>query len=173
MILEAIQKRINAPLCCSAGRLFDAVAALTDICTKSGYHAEAPMLLENFIDPEIQTSYAFSGDEVLSFRPMIKEIVQDIRQKTALTGIVTRFHNTVVNAVLTQVKSCASKSGSNTVVLSGGTFQNKYLTEKIVYLLERNDFKVYFPREIPANDGGIALGQLAIAAHQNKNFSKK
>jgi hydrogenase maturation protein HypF len=162
----AIDKKINSPLCCSAGRLFDAVAALLCICLDSHYHAEPPLRLENYLRKNTDDSYPFSGNEVISFENMFREIIQDIRAGTSLEIMVTKFHNTVVQAALHQVKQAYTASGIRKVALSGGTFQNKYLTEKLVPLLVQNQFEVYYPQEVPCNDGGIALGQLAIAANK-------
>lgn len=171
-VIQAIQKKINSPLCCSAGRLFDAVAALLDICTKSSYHAEAPLLLENYLDPAVLTAYSYSGEQEISFKPMFEELIKDLKDKVSPQEIVTRFHNTIADVVKQQVTYAARRSGINIVVISGGTFQNKYLTEKIVSLLA-NNFEIRLPLEIPANDGGIALGQMAIAAHRNSYKEKQ
>lgn len=165
-LLEVIDKKINCPLSCSAGRLFDAVSAILGICTESNYHAEAPLLLENYLESGIDGAYSFGKNSIISFSPMIREIAADLQVKKSLHEIVTKFHNTVANAALFQVMRSADKSEIKKVVLSGGTFQNKYLTEKLLLLLRQNEFEVYLPCDISCNDGGIALGQLAVAAHK-------
>jgi hydrogenase maturation protein HypF len=165
-IIEAIEHKINSPLCCSTGRLFDAVSALLNICTISNYHAEAPLRLENYLTENVNEIYPFSGSNTISMKEMIREIVKDIQTKKSLEYIVTRFHNTIAQIALHQVRLANKESGIKKIVLSGGSFQNKYLTEKLVTLLLKDHFEVYYPQEIPCNDGGLALGQLTIAANK-------
>ena len=165
-LTEAIDKQINCPLSCSAGRLFDAIAAILGICTESNYHAEAPLLLENYLSENINDYYPVKGDKVISFSPAIYGILEDLKEKRPLTEIVTKFHNTIAQVAFLQVQKTSQEHNIRKIVLGGGTFQNKYLTEKLLFLLRQNDFETYFPREISCNDGGIALGQLAVAAHK-------
>lgn len=165
-LAEAIKKNINCNLCCSAGRLFDAISALLDICLESNNHAEAPMLLENYINPAITGHYNLSGSEIISFKEMLKEIIADLMKREHKEVIITRFHNTIAQAACSQAEFARKITLIDTVVLSGGCFQNKYLTEKLLYLLKDKGFNVYLPHTVPINDGGIALGQLAIAAHK-------
>lgn len=167
-LVNAIDKKINSPLCCSAGRLFDAVAALLTICIESDYHAQAPMLLENYIDPDCINAYSFKMENQISFVSMIRSIVNDIIDKKDHVEIVTKFHNTIANAAMQQVLFAVNEQKIKDVIVCGGTFQNKYLTEKLVFLLEQNNLKVFLPAEVPCNDGGIALGQIAVAAFKNK-----
>lgn len=167
-LIEAIDHSVNSPLCCSAGRLFDAIAAILGICHKSNYHAEAPLRLENHLTNHTNESYTFSGDRIISCKGMIQEIVKDIQKCKPLELIVTKFHNTVASIAMYQVHLARKESNINKVVLSGGTFQNKYVTEKIVPLLRKNQYDVYYPQVVPCNDGGIALGQLAVAANKRK-----
>lgn len=165
-ISTAMNRGINSPLSCSAGRLFDAVAAIISVCTDSRYHAEAPMLLEDLTDDKYSDEYTFSGSDVISFLPAIRGIVTDYIHGMAQEEIVTKFHNTVAKAIFFQTKMACRRSSLRQVVLSGGTFQNRYLTEKLVHLLRKEDLEVFLPADVPANDGGIALGQIAIAAHK-------
>jgi len=165
-LIEAIDHKINSPLCCSAGRLFDAVAALLCLCIESNYHAEAPLQLENYLADTTNETYSFSGSTQISFTEMFHEVIADIEENKAPDLIVTRFHNTIVQVALHQVKLANKDSGIKKVVISGGTFQNKYLTEKLVPLLRQLQYKVFYPQEVPCNDGGIALGQLAVAANK-------
>jgi hydrogenase maturation protein HypF len=169
-LIDAIEKNINCSLSCSAGRLFDAVSALLCICLESNYHAEAPMLLENYINPKITGSYSFEGSEVISFKSMIKEIVADILKKEKTDTIATKFHNTIALAAIHQIEFASKLQNLNSVVLSGGCFQNKYLTEKLLNLLRNKGFNTYLPHLVPVNDGGIALGQLMITAHKTKYY---
>ncbi len=169
LILDAIDKKINCPLSCSAGRLFDAVAALTEICVTTDFHAEAPMRLEGFADGSTNDVYEYSSGTVISFDPMFRQIVADINQQLSVNYISTKFHNTMVQVILDNVKKLNLETGILKIALSGGTFQNKYLLEKVESTLISEKFEVFTQDKIPCNDGGIALGQLAIAA-KNRAF---
>ena len=165
-LITAIEKGINSPLICSAGRLFDAVSALTELCIESNYHAEAPMRLEDVVDKSITDYYSIQPEKIFSFRQTIREIINDIHAERSVEEIATKFHNTIVKAAYLQVQDAFEQTGIKKVIVSGGTFQNRYLTEKLLHLLRQKDFEVFYPREVPCNDGGIALGQLAVAAHK-------
>ncbi|MCB2220785.1 MAG: carbamoyltransferase HypF [Bacteroidetes bacterium] len=163
-ILEAIDKKINSPMSCSAGRLFDAVSAIMNICTITQFHAEAPMRLEDLASGTVEAAYPFEFGEVISFQPTIRDIVQDLLDGVPLEEISARFHNTVMNAVFAVVSLARTQRDISKVVLTGGTFQNRFLLSRLEKLLESVGFMVYTQNKIPSNDGGIALGQLAIAA---------
>ncbi len=170
-IIQMIEKNINSPLSSSAGRLFDAVSALLNICTESGFHAEAPMRLEDVI-PETGTDecYEISSGKTIDLKPVIKGIVNDIKNNTDTGIIAAKFHNTIVEISVETALSIRKITGINKIVLSGGTFQNRYLCNKTERKLKENKFDVFIHQKVPANDGGIALGQLAIAANQlNRN----
>ncbi len=163
-ILEALDKKINCPLSSGAGRLFDAVAALIQVCPVSKFHAEAPMRLESLTIDTIYERYEISHQGTISFKEMFQQIMEDIHQKKTVEMIATKFHNTVVYAVFKVALQIRRETGLNKIVLSGGTFQNKYIMERIEPLLIKNKFKVFSHGRIPCNDGGVALGQLIIAA---------
>ena len=82
--------------------------------------------------------------------------------------IATKLHNTIILIIFDIVSAIRKDKGLNKVVLSGGVFQNKYLLEGITDLLTKNDFELYSNRSVPANDGGIALGQLAVASKRRE-----
>jgi len=163
LLLKAIDKNINSPLSSSAGRLFDAVAALIGLCTVTDFHAEAPMRLENELDENEKGVYSYDIDEVISFKPMFMEIIDDLLADIPLGRISAKFHNTIVKLTIDVVKKIQSSFNIKTVALSGGTFQNKFLLSKIEMQLRRENFEVISHQLIPSNDAGIALGQLAIA----------
>jgi len=166
-IVSLIQKKINTPMVSSAGRLFDAVAAITGLNYYSSYQAEAPMLLESAIDQHETGSYSFGVEAgLISFLPLIRELVEDIYSGTSTAVIAAKFHRTLVQLILQLSMEIRDKSGLDRVVLGGGTFQNRYLSEKVMDKLEKELFKVYLPQRIPVNDQGIAAGQLAIGAHR-------
>ena len=168
-LIQAIDKKLNCPLTSSAGRLFDAVAVITNICAVNGFEAEAPMRLESAIDKYCNESYSFLINETVSFEPTIKNIVEDVMNSVGLPVIAAKFHNTIISVILQIVISAREKYNLNKVVLSGGVFQNRYLIENTEQLLKENNFEIFTHSKVPSNDGGVALGQLAIAAKRNQN----
>ena len=166
-IINLIQTKINTPLVSSAGRLFDAVAAITGLNYYSTYQAEAPMMLESAIDPHENSEYSFRIDSGrVNFNPLIRELVEDIYSGKSIGVIAARFHRSLVQLILQLSMEIRESSGLDRIVLGGGTFQNSYLSEKVMDKLENEDFKVYLPCRIPVNDQGIAAGQLAIGAYR-------
>jgi len=167
-IISALENNINTPITSSAGRLFDAVSALTGICTYSSFHAEAPMRLENCIDPKETGFYDFELGTTINPELIIKGILQDLDNNIPIPVISAKFHKTVVNIILELALKLNKETGIIKVVLSGGTFQNRYILSECERLLHNNNFKVYTQRLFPSNDGGIALGQLVIAAKRRE-----
>lgn len=164
ILCDAIDRKINSPLTSGSGRLFDAVAALVNLCTKSKFHAEAPMRLESVIKKGCTESYEFLVDKTISFAPTFKAIVYDIQQNVGTEIISAKFHNTMVEVIANGACKIRDTHKLNKVVLSGGTFQNKYLLENTEMILAQLGFEVYTHSKVPTNDAGIALGQLVIAA---------
>ena len=111
MIVQAIDKNINCPLSSSAGRLFDAVSAITNVCPVSKFHAEAPMRLENIASGTIEIAYPFDFDEVISFEPTIQEIVQDLQDGVNVSEISAKFHNTIINVIFAVVSQIRKETG--------------------------------------------------------------
>jgi hydrogenase maturation protein HypF len=170
MIKTALVNKINTPLTSSAGRLFDAISAMTGLCTHADFHAEAPMRLENVLDPDEKGYYEFLTGETINPQPVITSIVHDIRHKVDASIISAKFHRGVVETIFMITKQLKEKTGIYKVVLSGGSFQNKFLLAETENRLQNAKFQVYTQRHFPANDGGIALGQLIIAA-KRREFS--
>jgi hydrogenase maturation protein HypF len=171
MVREMIVKRINSPMTSSAGRLFDAVSAILLLCTRATFDSEAPMRLESAIDCETNEFYPFLADENIVFAGTISEILADLPRQN-ISVISAKFHNSIAQSILEVSKKIRNETSLNKVILSGGVFQNRYLLEKSVYLLNRNRFKVFTNHLVPVNDGGISLGQVVIASKQEKNVSK-
>jgi len=170
-ITTLIEKGINSPMVSSAGRLFDAVAAITGLNYFASYQAEAPMLLESAIDPFEKGSYDFeiiAGK--ITFTSLIRQLVDDIHRGISTAAIAAKFHHSLVQLIVRLAMEIREESGLDRIVLGGGSFQNSFLTEKVVHKLENEKFKVYLPRSIPVNDQGIAAGQLAIGAHRRKSI---
>ena len=151
-----IDKKINSPLTSSAGRLFDAAASI--ILNKAGskFEAELPIELESIAARGIDDSYSCRNSAQI-----IKGVVGDLRKKVAASVISAKFHNSMAELML----GVAKKTKMKKVVLSGGVFQNRYLTNKAVKVLSENGFKVYKHTNVQTNDSGIPLGQIAIARH--------
>ncbi len=170
IIISMIDKKINSPLSSGAGRLFDAIASLLDIVQVATFQAEGPMRLESLILKDFKESYEFKCGETIILDKLIRGIVEDIIAGLGPAHISTKFHNTIILIIFDTVSSVSLKEGINRVVLSGGVFQNKYLLEEVTQLLEQNNFEVWSNTAVPANDGGVALGQLAIASERRKNY---
>lgn len=168
IIIQAIDHNINCPLCSSAGRLFDAVAAILNICSISKFHAEAPMRLESLINPKNYSEYIYNINNTINYYFVIKGIVQDIMQGNNIGDIAAKFHNTIISIIFATVKRMFEETGIKKVALSGGTFQNKYISERIENKLLNNGYELLIQKSVPVNDGGIALGQLAIAAKRRE-----
>ncbi len=170
LISTMIKKNINCPLSSSAGRLFDAVSALLGACRNATYHAEAPMRLEALIDKSDQTIdiYPFEIKNSISFKSTFKNMISDLRLGISSSVISSKFHNTIVELVVSMATKVKKEKGLNKVVLSGGTFQNRIILEKSENRLKNNGFEVFTQSDIPSNDGGIALGQIAIAAKRRE-----
>lgn len=163
IIKEMIEKKINSPLTSAAGRLFDAVSAILGLCIRPAFESEAPMRLEAAIKEQTDDYYPFTINGTVSFAPALQAIAEEAG-KREISYISARFHNTVAMASLKVAEKIRSERSLNNVVLSGGVFQNRYLLEKTLELFNREGFKVYTNLHVPANDGGIALGQLAVAS---------
>ncbi len=167
-IQDMLDHKLNSPLTSSTGRLFDAISALLGICRSAKYHAEAPMQLESIADNKISESYSFALENNISFKSTFEEIIADILNKVSIDKISGKFHNTIVEVIIDTTKQIRNTSGINKVVLSGGSFQNRILLEKTEIKLAKSGFEYYTQSQIPSNDGGIALGQLAIAAKRRE-----
>jgi hydrogenase maturation protein HypF len=170
MIIEALVKNINCPASCSAGRWFDAVAAITGICMETGFHSEAPMRLEASIDSLETGEYKWEllPNGEINFIQLITSIIQDIHSRVHISKISARFHNTIARIITGMIYSISLKSGIKKAVISGGSFQNKYLLAKLEKEFHDKDILIFTHSRIPSNDAGISLGQLAIAAKRKE-----
>jgi len=166
-VRQMLLNGINTPLTCGAGRIFDAVSALLLLCTESSFDSEAPMRLESAASSDIDEYYPYSLNETVSLGPMFEQILNEIDHPD-IPGIAARFHNTVAHIILDVCIRIRRETGLKRVVLSGGVFQNRYLLEKSLYLLSMNKFRVYTNHLVPANDGGVSLGQLLVAAERRE-----
>lgn len=165
LIIEALQKNINCPLSSGLGRLFDAVAALCGLCLNPTFEAEGPMRLEALADKKIKASYTVTIKEgIWLLEPLVQELMKDLENKKDIGLISAKLHNAVAGFAIQSVIAASKESGIKKVVLSGGSFQNKILAEKIIRSLGIKNFSTFMQSQVPPNDGGISLGQLAVAA---------
>jgi hydrogenase maturation protein HypF len=168
IVIQMLQDNLNTPLTSGAGRLFDAVAALLNICTISEFHAEAPMRLESSVKQGLKDYYPFDADGPVVFDKTFGAILDDIKLGLSEGLISAKFHNTIVRVIETTVQKIQQETGLKKIVLSGGTFQNRYLLTNLEPALRKSGLEVYTNNRIPSNDGGIALGQLVIAAKRRE-----
>lgn len=147
------------------GRLFDAVSALLGVCTHSHFEAEAAMRLEAACVDLRAPAYpvAIQG-AVIMIAPLLIGMCDDLAAGVAAAHIASRFHVTVAEMALRAVCATAAQNRVSKAVLSGGCFQNACIFTLCRQRLEANGFRVYTPSRVPCNDGGIALGQIAVAA---------
>jgi hydrogenase maturation protein HypF len=173
--LRMMERGVNSPLTSSMGRLFDGVAALILQTTQVTYEGEAAILLESALDPEEAAHYPVevhtdgTGVSRGDWRCLIRNLVEDISGGVSPGTCAARFHNAIAH----WTASIAAASACEHIVLSGGCFQNAYLTTRIQDTLEALDKCAYVPSRIPTNDGGLAAGQLAVAmAHCHRQITE-
>jgi len=163
-------RRVNSPLCSSAGRLFDAVASLTGLRQLMRFEGQAAMELEFALDGlSTEQNYELplitrSSPVVMDWSPMVEEILADMRSKVPVGLVSAKFHNALVEAMV----RVARHVDCPRVVLSGGCFQNRYLTERAVTHLRSEGFQAHWHQRVPPNDGGVALGQVVAARRYAK-----
>ncbi|HUF38225.1 MAG TPA: carbamoyltransferase HypF [Anaerolineales bacterium] len=160
-----MRRSLNSPLTSSMGRLFDAVAALAGVRQEVHYEGQAAMELEALADPQEQGAYTFetgAGGEI-SPAPVFDALLKDIVEKIPISRISARFHNGVARLVAEICEQLRGQTGVNRVALSGGVFQNLLLLTRTTTALDERGFGLYVNRRVPANDGGLALGQAAVA----------
>ena len=172
-----LQKGLNAPYTTSCGRMFDAVAALLNVRHTVSYDGQAGMELEALAEeaktlPAGSYSYGTCNHETepaqLDFSAMFAEIFTDINSGIGPSSVAHRFHQTIAAAATEICRRIAESTGCNRIVLSGGVFQNRLLTDMLYTDLTKHGLQVFTHRLVPPNDGGIALGQAAIAGWKTR-----
>lgn len=171
-----LDQNLNAPVTSSTGRLFDGVAALLGIRQKTSYEGQAAIELEsaigNCVTEEvysfelIQPTNTTDSPIIIDWRSMIQDIVIEIENRNSPAEIAAKFHNTLVEIII----AVAKQIGRKQIVLTGGCWQNKYLSEQAIARLKAENFTPYWHHQIPCNDSGIAVGQIA-AELRNLNYS--
>ncbi len=161
VVRQMLRKQVNTWRTSSCGRLFDAVASLAGIRHEVNFEGQAAIELEA-IAADSGEAYPFAiGEGTVDFRPAIRSIVE-LREPAPV--IAARFHQTVASAIVEQAAAIAAASGLDRVCLSGGTFQNWRLLDLVIPALGGAGLEVFVHARVPPNDGGIALGQAAMAA---------
>ncbi|HWZ20650.1 MAG TPA: carbamoyltransferase HypF, partial [Ktedonobacteraceae bacterium] len=177
VLAQMIARSINSPPTSSLGRLFDAVAALVGLRSEVLYEGQAAIELEILARQQVGNIYKRQSDiypftikmrdqmpATLDVVKMFRAIVNNIQQGVPTSQIADCFHRSIAELLATVCFGAREKTGLHVVALSGGVFQNQLLLEQLVKRLEEMAFQVYINRRVPPNDGGISLGQIAVAA---------
>lgn len=168
-IAQMVSKNINAPLTSSCGRLFDGIAAICGGRTHISYEGQAAVEFQHHMgeqSPGHSPGYKIirRGNHLeVQIAPIVESIVKLAEEGANLGEVSWAFHEMLTNLFVDLSERARAELQLNIVVLSGGVFQNTYLFERLSRRLEEAGFKVYLPEQVPANDGGISLGQLAVA----------
>ncbi|MDR0841901.1 MAG: carbamoyltransferase HypF [Acidobacteriota bacterium] len=179
VIAQMLAKGVHSPVTTSAGRLFDAVAALSGIRQKISFEGQAAMQLE-FAAMRETTAISYPFDiasslaaehDVVDWEPMIRAIADDVRAGVAASLVARKFHNTMAEIIVAvaqrQRRQC--RQIEDRVILTGGCFQNRILLEETVRKLQNAGFRPFWHQRVPPGDGGIALGQIAVASRRLKS----
>lgn len=168
VVIGQIRSGLASPLTSSMGRLFDAVSALAWVCREATYEGQPAMLLEQAAEPADAPGYPvrmdlLDGRLIVDTRPIVAGVVQDLRGGVPVGRVSWRFHRSVAQAIELACARIRSSTGLDRVCLGGGVFQNALLVDEAVGRLEALGFSVFVPQQVPAGDGGIALGQVLVA----------
>ena len=182
VIRQQVEKQFNAPMTSSCGRLFDAMSALLGVCLEAAYEGQAAMELEAQVDLAFAEgalagspisvnqldAYPYelglvAGKLVVSPHSILGRAMDDLSNGQSSSRVAARFHSTLARIVLDVCCRIRVETGLKQVCLSGGVFQNALLLRLAVHLLGEAGFQVFYPRRLPANDGGLSLGQAVIA----------
>jgi len=169
-VLRLLDKRAISPLATGAGRWFDAVAALLGLRNEITYEGQAAVELESLAGRRDGTPLPFELDSdavgalEVDLRPTVRAIVLARKRGEESGQVAADFHETLAAVILESCRRARTETGLDAVALSGGCFQNRRLTERAASRLAADGFDVLLHRRIPPNDGGLALGQAAIAA---------
>jgi hydrogenase maturation protein HypF len=169
MILQQVQTGVNTPMTSSCGRLFDAVSAIVGIRSTITFEGQAAIELEMSSEEKAPFQpYPYGLDQEhglweVRVRPLIESVLEDMRTHVPLGVIGSRFHDTIALIIQDVASRIARETGIRRVALSGGVFQNRLLLNRILPLLRESSLDPLLQRQVPCNDGGISLGQAAIA----------
>jgi hydrogenase maturation protein HypF len=166
MVIQMMDKEINAPLTSSMGRLFDAVSSLTGICDISSFEGEGAILLEKAASDDVGFGYAYDvRGEDICVSGMIREIVADISGGVAAGVISAKFHNTIADMIFSLSEEIYRMSGVKKVVVSGGCFLNRYIVDRIRKRFRSSNLEIYTHKKFSPSDLGLSVGQAVVAAN--------
>ncbi|WPD22641.1 MAG: carbamoyltransferase HypF [Candidatus Electrothrix scaldis] len=174
IIRQQVDKQINCPQTSSLGRLFDAAASLIGIRNQVNYEAQAAIELEvlsksylNSTAPYPADLFSTDGSErIVPLQGLFQAIIEDVQRQEPAGLIGARLHHTLAQLAITLCRKAQATTGLQEVALSGGVWQNQILLNLVRQGLEEQGLTVYCHQQVPCNDGGLALGQLAVASHQ-------
>lgn len=163
--LDMIKKGVNSPLTTSMGRLFDGISSITGLKHKVSYHAQAAIALEqSALWSNESMAYPFTiKDKIIDYRPMIKGILNDLKSEVPKEAIAKKFHNSVIEIIISLSGSIRNEMGITKVALSGGVFQNEILLGGAFNELKERGFTPLIHQLVPPNDGGVSLGQAVFS----------
>jgi hydrogenase maturation protein HypF len=169
VLSQAAERGLNSPLTSSAGRLFDAAASLLGLRDRVSFEGQAAMELEALATSAADLTYPTAVTDggaglVVRTTDVIRGVVEDLLRQVPSSLIAARFHATLADVLAQVCERLRARTGIDAVALSGGVFQNAWLLRAAMDRLEVAGFQVYTHRQVPTNDGGLALGQAAIAA---------
>jgi hydrogenase maturation protein HypF len=160
-----LERGLNTPRTSSLGRLFDAAAALAGVRQKVNYEAQAAIEFEAALDPSEAGAYRFEvRDGMVEAGEAFRALVADVYMGVSIPVISARFHNGLAEVSCWVCAEIRRQTGISEVALSGGVWQNMALLERTVRGLDKDGFTVYLHRQVPANDGGLSLGQVLVGA---------
>jgi hydrogenase maturation protein HypF len=174
LLRQMLRKKINAPVTSSAGRIYDAVASLAGIRQITRFEGQGTMELEFALDGVVtDESYPVRLSEsgadgqqsalIIDWQPLTLALIDDLRSGVPNRRISAKFHNAMVESII----AVAHRVNEKKVALTGGCFQNRYLSERAVQRLQNEGFSPHWHQRVPPNDGGIALGQAVAAAERS------
>jgi hydrogenase maturation protein HypF len=175
LLRQQIEKQFLTASTSSLGRLFDVAAALAGLGNLNHFEAQLPMALESAAHPGESEEYPVEIHEnaketiIWSMRSILEGLLNDVQAQVGADIIAARFHNTICRALFEFAVLARQKSGLSDVVLSGGVFCNRYLTNRLIERLRQQNFRVFWNQLTPAGDGCIALGQAAIQSELIKS----
>ena len=177
IFIKMVKRKINTTITSSMGRLFDGVSARIGICREIEYEAQAAIEMEALLKKEFHMAKPFkyiidesyNGRIIIDYRPLVKELVQSILVSNIKEEELSRrFHSTIVDIIVTVCSLLTQRYKTDQIVLSGGVFCNEFLLINTLDELESRGFRPYCHKLVPANDGGISLGQLVVASKSIK-----
>jgi hydrogenase maturation factor HypF (carbamoyltransferase family) len=172
VLVRMLERGVNSPLTSSCGRLFDAVSALVGIRQRVNYEAQAAIELEAAIASDGEgTGYPFElrADEsgwIIDTQPLFAALLNDLKCSVPAGLVSRRFHEGFADVLARVAKLIHARTGLQNACLSGGSFQNVFLLERLKRKLEADGLNVFTHSEVPCGDGGLSLGQALVAAHR-------